>query len=84
MKDSVNLCGVLVYDLSLSSAQKRLLKRGETSGRSDDNLESIRKRFQTYQTETVPVIKYYGDLVIRISADMDRDQVFTRTMELFR
>jgi UMP-CMP kinase len=26
---------------------KRLLKRGETSGREDDNEESIRKRFRT-------------------------------------
>ena len=24
---------------------KRLLKRGETSGRADDNIESIKKRF---------------------------------------
>jgi UMP-CMP kinase len=24
---------------------KRLLKRGETSGREDDNIESIKKRF---------------------------------------
>jgi len=24
---------------------KRLLKRGETSGRDDDNIESIKKRF---------------------------------------
>ena len=29
------LCGVM---------EKRLLKRGETSGRSDDNAESIKKR----------------------------------------
>jgi UMP-CMP kinase len=27
---------------------ERLLKRGETSGRSDDNIESIKKRFRTY------------------------------------
>jgi UMP-CMP kinase len=26
---------------------KRLLKRGETSGRDDDNIESIKKRFRT-------------------------------------
>ena len=28
--------------------ESRLLKRGETSGRSDDNIESIRKRFRTF------------------------------------
>ncbi len=28
---------------------KRLLKRGETSGRDDDNIESIKKRFRVFQ-----------------------------------
>ena len=40
----------------------RLLKRGETSGRSDDNLESIKKRFVTYQQETREIVKYYDEL----------------------
>jgi len=37
----------------------RLLKRGETSGREDDNVESIKKRFHTYKDQTMPVIEYY-------------------------
>ncbi|HLW06669.1 MAG TPA: adenylate kinase, partial [Marinilabiliaceae bacterium] len=32
----------------------RLLKRGETSGRSDDNLETIEKRIQVYEDQTSP------------------------------
>jgi len=28
--------------------EQRLLKRGETSGRSDDNPEAIKKRFETF------------------------------------
>lgn len=39
---------------------KRLLKRGETSGRSDDNIESIRKRFKTFQETSYPVIEAYA------------------------
>jgi len=35
------------------------LKRGETSGRTDDNPESLRKRFQTYINHTLPIIKHY-------------------------
>ena len=38
---------------------KRLLKRGEESGRSDDNLETITKRLQTYYEQTIPVIDFY-------------------------
>ena len=38
---------------------KRLLNRGKTSGRADDNYETIKKRLQVYQTETKPVCSYY-------------------------
>ena len=37
----------------------RLLKRGQTSGRSDDNLETIEKRLSVYENQTTPVIEYY-------------------------
>jgi UMP-CMP kinase len=38
----------------------RLVKRGESSGRVDDqNLDVIRKRFFTYQQETAPIIECY-------------------------
>ena len=37
----------------------RLLLRGETSGRSDDNLETIEKRINVYEQQTKPVIEFY-------------------------
>ena len=40
----------------------RLLKRGETSGRSDDNLETITKRLEVYETKTAPVSNFYRNL----------------------
>lgn len=40
----------------------RLLKRGETSGRSDDNLETIKKRLDVYYNQTKPVSDYYQSL----------------------
>jgi len=38
---------------------ERLLKRGEISGRSDDNLETIQKRINVYKEQTLPVADYY-------------------------
>lgn len=38
---------------------QRLLKRGETSGRVDDNEETIRKRLDLYYKSTEPVITFY-------------------------
>jgi adenylate kinase len=41
---------------------KRLLERGKTSGRVDDQDEdTIRNRFKVYQDETSPLAKYYSD-----------------------
>lgn len=37
----------------------RLLKRGETSGRADDNLETIKSRLSVYHNYTAPLIDHY-------------------------
>ncbi len=37
----------------------RLVKRGQISGRSDDNPEIIKKRINVYQKQTAPVIDFY-------------------------
>ena len=39
---------VLALDCPEEVLISRLLKRGETSGRTDDNVETARKRFHTY------------------------------------
>ena len=38
----------------------RLMNRGLTSGRVDDNEETIRKRSQTFHKHSEPVVDYYG------------------------
>ena len=40
---------------------KRLLSRGETSGRSDDTEDVITKRIKEYHSKTQPVADYYND-----------------------
>ena len=37
----------------------RLLQRSTTSGRVDDNIETIRKRFNSHELSTQPVIQYF-------------------------
>jgi UMP-CMP kinase len=51
---------VLFFDCSEEEMLKRLLKRGETSGRVDDNEESIRKRFMTFKETSYPVIEHFA------------------------
>lgn len=38
---------------------ERLLERGKTSGRDDDNEESIKKRFKTFLDTSMPVVEHY-------------------------
>lgn len=59
---------------------KRLLKRGETSGRSDDNIESIKKRFRTFIETSYPVVEYFEKLgkVVRIDATDTPEVVYAR------
>jgi adenylate kinase len=54
---------VLALDVSEQELVKRLLKRGETSGRTDDTTEEvIRKRFGVYTKETSAVADHYKAL----------------------
>jgi UMP-CMP kinase len=60
MNDKVSLPFILHLECGEEVMLNRLLKRGETSGRSDDNIEVIKKRFATYENETKEIIKYYA------------------------
>jgi UMP-CMP kinase len=55
----------------------RILKRSEQSNRSDDNVESIKKRFATYQAETKPIIDHFATLkqVIIVNAEGAEEEV---------
>lgn len=37
----------------------RLIKRGQESGRADDNEETIKKRLVVYHSQTAPLIDWY-------------------------
>lgn len=50
---------VLSFECSEEVMRERILKRAETSGRVDDNEDSIKRRFVTFQEKTLPVIEHY-------------------------
>ncbi|KAK4936842.1 bifunctional uridylate/adenylate kinase [Elasticomyces elasticus] len=58
--------------------RERLLNRGKTSGRSDDNEESIVKRFQTFVNTSMPVVDHFEEegRVIKVSAEDSVNQVY--------
>ena len=50
---------VIGLDVPEDELVTRLLKRGQESGRSDDNLETIKKRLDVYHNQTSPLREYY-------------------------
>jgi adenylate kinase len=53
------LLGVVLVEVSEEELVRRMLKRAELEGRSDDNEETIRRRLQVYREKTEPLIQYY-------------------------
>jgi adenylate kinase len=50
---------MIALEVDREELVNRLVKRGETSGRTDDNAETINKRIVEYENKTRPVAQYY-------------------------
>jgi UMP-CMP kinase len=74
---------VLFFDCPEEVMEKRLLERGKTSGRSDDNIESIKKRFKTFVETSMPVVDYFEKegRVVRVDATKPPGDVYKDTRE---
>ncbi|MGI6243002.1 MAG: adenylate kinase [Prevotella sp.] len=53
------VAAMIELDVPEDELMKRLLLRGQQSGRSDDNEETIKKRLDVYHNQTSPLIKWY-------------------------
>ena len=60
-KFGMSLTGVLSLEVPENLLIERMLERGKTSGRADDNLDSIKHRFVEYEAKTRPVLDFYQD-----------------------
>lgn len=76
---------VLYFEVSDDTMKTRLMKRGETSGRVDDNEETIKKRLQTFHDLTKPTIDHYGEQgkVCQVHAEGTIDDIFAETKKYF-
>eukprot|EP00030_Apusomonadida_sp_AF-17_P000423 a174504_630.p1 GENE.a174504_630~~a174504_630.p1 ORF type:complete len:209 (-),score=99.93 a174504_630:22-606(-) len=75
----------LFFQCTEDELERRLLIRGQTSGRVDDNIESIKKRFKTYVDQTMPVIEFFRSegRVRDIDATRSVDDVFATVCTCF-
>ncbi|KAG9306633.1 hypothetical protein G9A89_004180 [Geosiphon pyriformis] len=84
-EDVVEAHSVLYFDCTEKVMLERLLNRGKTSGRADDNIDTIRKRFKTFLEQSYPVVEYYKNLgkVHSILCDDSPEVVYTRVKKIF-
>lgn len=54
------VAAMIELDVPEDELMARLIKRGQESGRSDDNAETIQKRLGVYHSQTAPLIAWYG------------------------
>lgn len=69
---------MLYFECPFEELKKRILGRAKYSGRVDDNVESMKLRFDTFRAETLPVVelfKKHGKCV-EIDTSPDRRAVF--------
>ena len=72
---------LLALDVSDKEIVSRILNRGVTSGRADDNDESIiRNRIEVYNKETLPIFSHYEkqDKAIKIDGLGTIEEIFQR------
>ncbi|MCI6295828.1 MAG: adenylate kinase [Bacteroidales bacterium] len=53
------VAAMLELDVPEEMLMERLINRGKTSGRADDNAETIKKRLDVYHAQTTPLIAWY-------------------------
>jgi len=84
MGESVGISMVLFFDCPEEVMTQRLLKRGETSGRIDDNMEAIIKRFRTFRETSMPVVDMFATagLVRVVSSIPPPDVVYKQVQAL--
>ncbi|XP_053614718.1 UMP-CMP kinase [Plodia interpunctella] len=86
MSDKTTLLFVLFFECSRDLCTERCLGRGAAgSGRSDDNLDSLQKRFNTYLNDTMPIVEHYEQqgLVRKINAEVAPEKVFEDVKKAF-
>jgi len=50
---------MLYFECPYEILEKRILGRAKHSGRSDDNVESMKLRFDTFKAETLPTVDFF-------------------------
>ncbi|MCP4504641.1 MAG: AAA family ATPase [Deltaproteobacteria bacterium] len=69
---------MLYFECPYPELERRILGRAKYSGRSDDNVESMKLRFDTFKEETLPTLELFKgkNRVAEVDASQSREAVY--------
>lgn len=69
---------MIYFECPLEVLTQRILGRAQFSGRSDDNVESLKLRFDTFKAETLPIVEHFKAMgkCADIDTSQDRQTVY--------
>lgn len=79
LSSKVDLLFCLSLKVSRDEMRRRLLNRAKSSGRADDNEQTIEKRFATFAAETGPLLSHFGRTgqLLEVNGDRTLDEVWS-------
>ena len=85
MSQFANVKFLLFLECTEAIMLDRLLDRGKTSGRNDDNVDSIKKRFATYRESTMPIVDHFRrqGKVREVDSTRSPEEVYADVAKLF-
>ena len=74
----VNVPFAFYFDVNCDILTERILERAKTSGRNDDNIDTLKKRFATFENDSIPVINKFGEAgkLYKIDGARSIDEVY--------
>lgn len=69
---------MLYFECPYPVLEERILGRAKYSGRSDDNVESVKLRFDTFKAETLPIVELFKSKgkCVEVDTSQDRQAVY--------
>ncbi len=74
---------MLYFECPYEVLEQRVMGRAKYSGRGDDNLESLKQRFDTFKIQTLPTVEQFRrqNRCVDIDTSQDRQTVYARVKE---
>ena len=85
MQDKVEVPFIIFFDADEETMIQRIIERSKESGRNDDNIDVLRKRFDTFLEQTMPIVEMYENKgkCKRINALKSIDEVYEDVKKSF-